>query len=105
MSLVSMYRFQLTLRSGVAGLAGGMKRLAAQPASARTSSMADTIAVPPSARISSPPAMVPSRMARKVPASSRALAPTSSCSLRCSGSRPYLSGLKLPMRKRTPIRK
>jgi hypothetical protein len=50
--------------------------------------------MPPSVRISRPPAMVPSRMARKVAASMRALPPTSSRDSRCCGRMPYFRGPK-----------
>ena len=57
---------------------------------------------------SRPPAIVPMRMAMKVPASTSALPPTSSLWRRCCGISEYLSGPKMvastPNRKITPSR-
>ena len=48
--------------------------------------------VPPGSAIITPPAMVPMRMAMKVPDSTSALPPTSSVSARCCGRMAYLTG-------------
>ena len=84
-------------RHGHHGHRGGEMRIAAARA-------------PPSLEVgaSRPPAMVPTRMAMKVPASTSALPPTSSLWRRCCGISEYLSGPKMvastPNRKITPSR-
>ena len=109
MRRVSARMFGLTLRSGAAAAARGIKKLAAHPASANPMRLAETTSIPRSVRINRPPAMVPARIAKKVPASIRPLPPISSSSARRSGRMPYFSGPKnvdwVPIRNRTAIRK
>ncbi len=84
-----------------------MFRLASQPAIASASISADTMVTPSARSTIRPPAMVPIRMARKVPASIRPLPPTSSSSPRWFGRMPYLTGPKnadcAPSRNSTAI--
>ena len=109
MAAVSEARFQLIFRPGASAGAAGIFRLASQPATATVTTAPATSIEPPSAAISSAPAMVPARIARKVPASSQAFPASSSPSERCCGRMPYLSGPKkvdcVPMRNSTAMRK
>src|SRR5438093_698330 len=105
MRRVSRSGFQSRRRSAAGAGAGGTPRLASQPAPARASTVAETVASPP-IFTSAPPSIVPSRMAAKVPICTRALPPTSSSAWRCCGRMLYLTGPKtaecVPMRKTTP---
>ena len=105
MRRVSRSGFQSRRRSAAGAGAGGTPRLASQPAPARASTVAETVASPP-IFTSAPPRIVPSRMAAKVPICTRALPPTSSSAWRCCGRMLYLTGPKtaecVPIRKTTP---
>src|SRR5438034_856608 len=105
MRRVSRSGLQSRRRSAAGAGAGGTPRLASQPAPARASTVAETVASPP-IFTSAPPSIVPSRMAAKVPICTRALPPTSSSAWRCCGRMLYLTGPKtaecVPIRKTTP---
>src|SRR5213593_1658787 len=66
MRRVSRSGLQSRRRSAAGAGAGGTPRLASQPAPARASTVAETVASPP-IFTSAPPRIVPSRMAAKVP--------------------------------------
>ena len=115
-SQVEVIGLKLTLRPGSVASARGMAR-AHRYMSTATATMVTAAArwaSPPLAAAvvevgaSRPPAIVPTRMAMKVPASTSALPPTSSLWRRCCGISEYLSGPKMvastPNRKITPSR-
>ena len=105
---ISLIAFQLNLRSGAVGGAGGIARLNSQPTMASPITQTDTQRSACSSCISGPPARKPSRIAMKVAASTQALPPTSSQGFRCCGISEYLSGPKkadcVPIRNSTPSR-
>ncbi len=86
LAIVSETGFQLTLSSGTGAGDVGMKPAATRPS---TATISDTRAthIGPSCPMptSAPPSMVPSRMATKVPISTRPFPPVSSLSARCCG--------------------
>ena len=82
----------LTARSGAARPVSGIHRLAAQQAMASAIMRKASVEGSPPLAAVTPPMMVPSRMARKVAASTRALPAGSSLSARWSGRMPYLIG-------------
>ena len=109
-----MTGLKFTLRPGSVASARGIKRENAQVPIATTTIVIDgrdfALAPPAAASgcevgASRPPAIVPMRMARNVPASTSALPPTSSLWRRCCGISEYLSGPKIvastPNRKST----
>ena len=91
---VSRAKFQPTGRSGAPDGAREMASEASAPAIAMPSPATETIAGPFGIRKSAPPATVPARMPRKVPASTSPLPATSSRSARWSGRIAYFSGPK-----------
>ena len=83
---VSVTGFQLMRSAGSGAGEDGTKPAATRPATAMAMDTKATAAGPPDPiETSAPPAMVPSRMATKVPISTRPLPPVSSCSRRCWG--------------------
>ena len=81
---------------GFSGSVRGTNRLVTQPATAITMTIAAIQVWPVTpAAITTPPAMVPSRIARKVPVSTRALPPTNSSSCRSCGRMLYFTGPKM----------
>ena len=112
-SSVEVMGLKLTLSVGSVAEAGGMARAHRYmtTATATIVTAAARWASPPACAAtsafgvgaSSPPTIVPMRMARKVPASTSALPPTSSLWRRCCGMSEYLSGPN--MVASTPIRK
>ncbi len=105
MRQVSLMKFFSKTSWGAAAVAKGIWRLAYQPATARPTTVQAMKPAPFSDRTINPPAMVPSRMARKVPASTKALPPISSSLARWSGRMAYFTGPKnadwLPIKNRT----
>src|SRR5882757_4102051 len=91
---VAAARFQLTRRVGADAGAKGSRRLAANPKAAQPSSRTQHAAGPHAMATARPPAIVPRRIDRKVPASINALPSTSSAVARCCGMRAYLTGLE-----------
>ena len=91
---VSRGTFQPMRSPGAAGAERGTSSAAARPSTAMASPAAETMAGPSCNPISTPPAMVPARMAPNVPASIRALPDSSSASRNCSGRMPYFRGPK-----------
>ena len=71
-----------------------MNRALAMPPAAISNPATDTMAGPSGSTNKAPPAMVPTRMPRKVPASTSPLPATSSVSARWLGRMAYFSGLK-----------
>ncbi len=91
---VSLKGFQLIARSGSAAGECGTYWAANRPATAttRTATAVAAAARSPNPVTSAPPPMVPSRIATKVPISTRPLPPVSSCPSRCCGKYEYLTG-------------
>ena len=90
---VAPNRFQRAAPRGAAGVVGGICRLAAQAASATATIRPATAADPCRVAITMP-AIVPRRIAIKVPASTSALPSSSSSGASRSGRIAYLSGPK-----------
>src|SRR5262245_49201168 len=106
---VSRIGFQRMRMVGSSAGASGIARATVQPASAIPITAAETTVGPvPGIATSTPPRMVPSRIARNVPSSTRALPATSSVSARCCGRMLYFAGPKsvecTPIMKRAPSR-
>ncbi len=91
---VSVSGFQLIASAGSAAGECGTQCAAKRPSTATASTTPATAGAPcpPSSPISSPAPMVPSRMATKVPISTRPLPPVSSCVSRCWGRYEYFTG-------------
>ena len=90
---VSVSGFQLILRSGATAGVNGMPRLTRYPANATATATLPAMTGPaPAMATTSPPAIVPSRIATNVPISTRPLPPTSSSGFRCCGRIAYLTG-------------
>src|SRR5262245_46959938 len=90
---VSRIGFQRMRMVGSSAGASGIECATIQPASAIPITVAETTAGPlPGIAKSTPPRMVPSRIARNVPSSTRALPATSSVSSRCCGRMLYFTG-------------
>ncbi len=91
---VSRARFQPIRRSGASEGARGIIRRAAMPPARSAARRPRRSPGRRGSTNSAPPAMVPTRMPRKVPASTRPLPATSSSSARWLGRIAYFSGLK-----------
>ena len=98
-----------TVMPASAALVEGMNRLQAHPDKATMSTRVEMMATPPSANISSPPIIVPTRIDTNVPASISALPLINSSLRNWSGRIPYLTGPKnvdcAPIRNSMSIRK
>ena len=102
---VSVKGFQLSRSVGSVAGASGMAWLTRQPRPASTTTATATASGPSGLMpISTPPTIVPTRIAPKVPDSTSALPPTNSRLSSACGRMPYLSGPKSvdcnPIRKR-----